>query len=148
MFERQKQSTTQMCENSNATTSLSQLCHTPWVIGSRLGCFCKIPWKICREKSVLPLLPILFTFQTNFTFYLYCASSQIYCQAVARASWQQPKKLWGPCKLFSSQGSCPITAVGGLSWLHPTSSQASQSYLPAMTWNAVGAEGRPKVQHT
>lgn len=38
-----KKSTTQMCENSDDTTTLSQLCHTPWIIGSRLGCFCKVP---------------------------------------------------------------------------------------------------------
>lgn len=91
---------------------------------------------------------IFFTFQTYFAFCLYCASSQIYWQAVVRASWQQPKKLWGPCKLFSSQGSCPITAVGGPSQWHPTSSQASQSYSPAMTWDALGAEDRPRMQYT
>lgn len=131
------------------------------------GCFCKAPCKIYgRRVFCFSFFLIFFTFQTDFAFYLYCLRSQIYWQAVARASWQQPKKLLGPRKLFSFRGYCPTSckpaAVDqsastrrgtsplweGSARLHPASSQASRNYAHAMAWVAFGEKGRSRVQHT
>lgn len=89
---------------------------------------------------------ILFAFQPDFTFYLYCARSHIYWLEPAGSSQRSSK---GPCKLFSSQGSCPITAARGPSPITSCFLTGVPKLLTwhAMTWDALGAEGRPRAQH-
>lgn len=155
----------------NVRTSLSQLCYSPcfkvgyWLAAA--GVFLQGALQdYGRRVFCFSFFLIFFTFQTNFAFYLYCLRSQIYWQAIARASWQQPKKLLGPRKLFSSRGYCPTSckpAAGdqsastrrgtsplreGSARFHPASSQASRNYAHAMAWVAFGEKGRSGVQHT
>lgn len=159
-----------MCQNGNAITSLSWLCHAScfkvgyWLMAQ--GCICKVPYKIYgRWVFCCFFCLVLFTFQTDFAFYSCCLSSQIYSQSIARASWQQPKRIFGLQKLFSSRAIVPPAATGswrpecqysethlttedGPAWLHPASSQASRSYSHATAWDALGEKTRPRVQQT